>query len=99
VCICSTLFKRKNWHAFHGNFLEIRAGAGGPVCFLRTWQPFFAIGWHSGLFFLSAWTCALVGGGKKTRKRKGKNIKLKQSKKEKNKKKETEGRVRTVQIE
>ncbi len=25
-CICSTLFQRKNWHIFHGNFLEIRAG-------------------------------------------------------------------------
>jgi hypothetical protein len=33
-CICSTIFQRKNWHTFHGNFLGIRAGAGGPVCFL-----------------------------------------------------------------
>ena len=39
-CICSTLFQRKNWHIFHGNFLEIRAGAGGPVCFLLTSPPF-----------------------------------------------------------
>ncbi len=39
-CIWTTLFQRKNWHTFHGNFLEIRAGAGGPVCFLCTWQPF-----------------------------------------------------------
>jgi hypothetical protein len=26
-CICSTLFQRKNWHTFQGNFLESRAGA------------------------------------------------------------------------
>jgi hypothetical protein len=65
-----------------GNFLEIRAGAGGPVCFLRTWQPFVPSAGTQD-FFLTA----LVGGGKKTRKGKGKEKKIKQSKKEKKKQK------------
>jgi hypothetical protein len=56
-CICSTLFQRKNWHIFHGNFLEIRAGAGGPVCFLLTWPPFLPSADTQDIF-LSAW-----GGG------------------------------------
>jgi hypothetical protein len=53
-CICSTLFQRKNWHIFHGNFLETRAGAGGPVCFLLTWPPFLPSA-DTQDFFLSAW--------------------------------------------
>jgi coenzyme F420-reducing hydrogenase gamma subunit len=44
--------------------------------------------WHSGLF-LSAGTCAQVGGRKKTRKGKEKENKIKQSKKEKTKKRRT----------
>jgi hypothetical protein len=56
-CICSTLFQRKNWRIFHGNFLEIRAGAGGPVCFLLTWPPFLPSA-DTQDFFLSAWVFA-----------------------------------------
>ncbi len=40
-CIWTTLFKRKNWHNFHGNFLEIRAGAGAQFAF-------FVLGSHLG---------------------------------------------------
>jgi hypothetical protein len=48
---------------------------------------FFVLGSHLGhrlalmTFFLSAATCAYVGGGKKTRKGKGKENKIKQFKK------------------
>ncbi len=69
---------------------EIGRGRGAPFAF-------FVLGGHLGhrlalrTFFLSAGTCAQVGGEKKTRKGKEKANKTKQSKKRKNKTRE--GRV------
>jgi hypothetical protein len=56
--------------------LKFAQGPGGPVCFLRAWQPFVPSAGTQD-FFLSAWTCALVGGGKKTRKGKARERTIK----------------------
>ncbi len=66
---------RTGTDTFDCNFQEIRAGAGGPVCFFCTWRPLGPSAGTQDFFFLSAGICALVGGGKKTRKGKEKENK------------------------
>ncbi len=67
--VVSVFVQLSSWHIFYGNFLEIRAGAGGPVCFLLTWPPFFPSA-DTQDFFLSAWGGGgggVWGGGAATR--------------------------------
>jgi hypothetical protein len=51
--ICLTLFQRKNWHTFHGNAIpgNSRRGRGAQLLSLKL-AAIWAIGWHSGLFFV-----------------------------------------------
>jgi hypothetical protein len=55
--VCSTSEKRvyldnSDWHTFHGNFLEIRAGAGGPSLLSLNLAAIIAIDAQYFFFFL-----------------------------------------------